>query len=75
MVNCCATKPPIENPRASEFLNAERVDEGRCLLRHFFNRIRTSPLELETPALLNKITARSWPNPSSPRDPSDPWFR
>src|SRR6266851_2277179 len=40
MVNCCAMKPSIENPRASSFLIPRGVDEGSCVLRHLFNRSR-----------------------------------
>src|SRR5258707_3071746 len=64
MVNCCATKPPIENPRALSFLTPSASMKAAACCAISSIEVGTSPLELDTPALLNKITSRSWANPS-----------
>jgi len=50
--------------KSVEFLNARVSVKAAGVLRISSIEVGTSPLELEIPALLNKITSRSWANPS-----------
>ena len=59
-----------------ELLNAERVDECGCVLRHLFNRSRNFTARagdagvVEPDILRGPVQIRR-----STRDPGDPWFR
>src|SRR6267142_2710060 len=60
----CATKPPIEKPSTSTFASPSALMNATALAPICAILVGTSPEELDTPALLNRMTSRSLAKPS-----------
>jgi hypothetical protein len=67
-----ATNPPRESPRTSTFAGPSALMNAAALAAISATEVDVSPLVLEMPALLNRITSRPPRDRQSPAGPSGP---